>query len=86
MTSHYGQRGQLNNSCEETGMCFLLEKLMCMFSLSHLEIKNELTQKQPFRGVLRKRLSENMQHIYRRTLMPKCDFNKVANPFYETSG
>ena len=30
-------------------------------------------QKQPPRGVLKKRCSENMQHIYRRTLMPKCD-------------
>ena len=35
-------------------------------------------QKQPFRGVLRKRCSENMQQIYRRTTMLKCDFNKVA--------
>ena len=33
-------------------------------------------QKQPSRGVLRKRYSENMQQIYRRTSMPKCDFNK----------
>ena len=48
-------------------------------------------QKQPSRGVLRKRCSENMQHIYRRTPMPKCDFNKVAlqlrTPFLKnTSG
>ena len=35
-------------------------------------------QKQPLRGVLRKICSENMQQIYRRTPMPKCDFNKVA--------
>ena len=35
-------------------------------------------QKQPFRGVIKKRCSENMQQIYRRTPMPKCDFNKVA--------
>ena len=35
-------------------------------------------QKQPYRGVLKKRCSENMQQIYRRTLMLKCDFNKVA--------
>ena len=39
-------------------------------------------QKQPPRGVLRKRCSENMKQIYRRTPMPKCDFNKVALPFY----
>ena len=39
--------------------------------------KTSAMQKQPFRGVLRKRCSENMQQIYRRTPMPKCDFNKV---------
>ena len=35
-------------------------------------------QKQPPRGVLMKRCSENMRQIYRRTRMLKCDFNKVA--------
>ena len=35
-------------------------------------------QEQPSRDVLMKRYSENMQQIYRRTPMPKCDFNKVA--------
>ena len=35
-------------------------------------------QKQSVRGVLRKRCSENMQQIYRRTPMPTFDFNKVA--------
>ena len=35
-------------------------------------------QKQPPRGVPREVCSENMQQIYRRTLMPKCGFNKVA--------
>ena len=39
-------------------------------------------EKQPSRGVLRKRRSENMQKIYRRTPMPKCDFNKVASQLY----
>ena len=34
------------------------------------------TQKQPSRGVLRKRRSENMQQFYRRTPMPKCDLLK----------
>ena len=37
----------------------------------------ERFQKQPPRGVLKKWCSENMQQIYRRTPMPKCDFNKV---------
>ena len=31
--------------------------------------------------VLRKSCSEIMQQIYRRTQMPKCDFNKVALHF-----
>ena len=36
-------------------------------------------QKHPLRGVPRKRCSENMQQIYSRTPMPKCDFNKIAS-------
>ena len=40
-------------------------------------------QKQPSWGVYRKRYSENMQQIYRRTVMPKYDFNKVASNFIE---
>ena len=36
------------------------------------------TQKQSSIGVLWKRCSENMQQIYRRTPMTKCDFNQVA--------
>ena len=39
-------------------------------------------QEQPSRGVLKKRCSENMQQIYRRTPMPKCNFNKVALQLY----
>ena len=39
-------------------------------------------QKQPLRGVLEKRSSENMQQIYAITPMPKCDFNKVALQLY----
>ena len=35
-------------------------------------------QKLPSRDVLMKRCSENMEKIYRRTSIPKCDFNKVA--------
>ena len=39
-------------------------------------------QKQLFKGFLSKRCSENMKQIYRRTFMPKCDFNKVASQLY----
>ena len=35
-------------------------------------------KKQPTRGVLKKRCSENKKQIYRRTPMSKFDFNKVA--------
>ena len=30
------------------------------------------------KGVISKNRFENMQQIYKRTPMPKCDFNKVA--------
>ena len=36
-------------------------------------------QKQPFRGVLLRTCSENIQQIYKRTPMPKRDLNKVVN-------
>ena len=36
-------------------------------------LKSSDVEKQPSRGVLMKRCSENMQQIYRRTLMSKCD-------------
>ena len=39
-------------------------------------------QKQPVRDLLRKRCSENIQQIYRRTFMPKWDFNEVAFQLY----
>ena len=44
-----------------------------------------IIQKQPPKGVPRKRCSENMQQIYRRPPMPKCDFNKVAKQLYWNS-
>ena len=42
--------------------------------------------RQPCRGVLRKRCSENMKQIYRRTPIPKCDFNKAAFDYYIRGG
>ena len=41
-----------------------------------------MVQKQPSRGALKKKCSENTQQIYGRTDMPKCDFNKVALQIY----
>ena len=46
------------------------------------EVLGELLRKQPFKGVLQKSYSENMQQIYRRTSMHKCDFNKDAKWLY----
>ena len=39
-------------------------------------------QKEPTKGVLRKRCAENMHQIYRRTPMSKCGFNKVEKQLY----
>ena len=39
-------------------------------------------QKQPTIGVPRKRCSEDIQQIYKRTLIPKRDLNKVANMIF----
>ena len=46
------------------------------------EIVELVNQKHSSRGVLEKRCSENMQQIYRRTPMPKCDFKKVDLQLY----
>ena len=41
-------------------------------------VKFSNLQKQPSRGVRKKSCSGNTPQIYRRTPIPKCDFNKVA--------
>ena len=41
-----------------------------------------IEQKHLSRDVSRKRFSKSMQHIYRRTPMPKSDFNKVTNQLF----
>ena len=41
-----------------------------------------MNQKQPLKGVVRKKFSEDMQQIYSRTPKPKCDFNKVSKQLY----
>ena len=59
-----------------------MEKILFAFFTSASTIfltTDNMNQKQPSRGVPRKRCSENMQQIYRRTPIPKCDFNKVAS-------
>ena len=46
-------------------------------------VKKNTTQKQPPRGVPRKRYSENMQEIYRRPPMPRCNFSLSCCNFIE---
>ena len=47
-------------------MCISQKVKVAIFRSSHPEV------------FFKKRCSESMQQIYRRTLMQKCDFNKVA--------
>ena len=58
---------------------FMLHNLM----LYYFNIELFDVQKQPSRGVLKKRCSEKLQQIYRRKRMLKCDFNKVAKQLIE---
>ena len=44
--------------------------------------RSKYYQNQPSIGVLIKKCSEKMKQIYRRTSMPKCDFNKVTFHFH----
>ena len=55
-----------------------------VMAVSAIDMKHRVSavQKQPFRDVLRKRCSENIQQIYWRTPMPKCNFNRVAKQLY----
>ena len=76
-----------------SGLCSLFPRFSLQiynfFQWRHIESSTDwanvqicVIEKQPPRGVFKKRRSENMQQIYSRTLMPKCDFNKVANWVY----
>ena len=56
-------------------LCIWFLSLYCIW---YEIIQNFSMQKQRSRGVLKKSWSENMQQIYRKTSMPKCDFNNVA--------
>ena len=55
---------------------------ICKIILSCNAMLTAHLQKQPSRGAFWKRCPENMQQIYKRTPMPKCDFNKVALQLY----
>ena len=53
-------------------------KFLFCKKISKIQSCRNMLQKQSSRGVLEKRCSENLQQTYWRTLMPKCDLNKVA--------
>ena len=57
---------------------FRYEKVKNSLPKDELNGEMGVFQKQPSRAVLRKKCSENMQQIYRRAPMSKCDFSKVT--------
>ena len=63
--------GFISDSFKESGN--LLYLMASLFQLVQVRKFHYFLRKQLPRGVLRKRCSENMQQIYRRTPMPKCD-------------
>ena len=60
----------------------LLKPKSCLSRLEdivrHATKSTHYLQKQSPIGGLNKRCDENMEQIYRRAPMPKCDFNKVV--------
>ena len=58
---------------------YFQEKVFWKYAANLQENIHAKVQKQPSRSVLRKRWTENMQQIYRRTLSPKCDFSSLVN-------
>ena len=42
-------------------------------------------RKQPSKGILMKSCSENIQQIYRRALIPKCNFIELQSNFTEVA-
>ena len=63
-------------SCKQNSWCYWYT------SFSLVAFVFWAKQKQSSRGVFKKRCSEDMQQIYWRTLMLKCDFSKVAKQLY----
>ena len=67
------QRDAYSEPCQTSKIC-----------ITNVEYQKRILNlhKKPPRGVVRKICSENMQQIYRRTFMPKCDLNEVALQLY----
>ena len=58
-------------------------KIIKKYSKLCLRLVNK--QKQPSRGVVKEKCTENMQQLYRRTPMPKCDFNNIIKLWHGRS-
>ena len=76
-----------NNNLSFSVIITLSEFILLSENITFLILQNFVLSikyflKQPFRVVLLESCSGNMQQIYRRTIMPKCDFNKVALELY----
>ena len=81
ISSTFFKTANLYNSCQKLHLASIMRnhRIKLVICLYLAVISN--IQKQPSRGVLIKRYAENMQKIYRRTPMPKCNFNNVLH-FY----
>ena len=72
----YKKKGKLIEKRKKFFLKDLDDSLKCSKRMLH-------HQKLPFRDFLRKRCPENMQQIYRKTPMSKCDFSKITCNFIE---
>ena len=87
---HYGEHQQDADDIKEQVQSFSQNTpfhVVTLISSAYPKLKikkkkhsneRDICQKQPSRDFLRKRCFENMQQIYRRAPMGKCNFNKFA--------
>ena len=73
--------------CYNHVLRFLLYMVILLYTVNKILVQNNFhicygCWEAALRGVLRKRCSRNMQQIYRRTPMQKCNFNKVAKQLH----
>ena len=82
------QRRFIWNFCSTKLLCTCIEGLKSYKINQDIDVWRKLgwgirkIQKQPPRSVPRKKCSENIQQIYKRTPMRECDFSKVAMQLY----
>ena len=79
---NYVTQTQLLQYSRDTAKVSSLPLLKITTKSTHILPLKKKTMRQPSIGVLRKRCTENMQQIYRRTLMLKCYFNRFAKELY----